>query len=409
MNLVHVTLYPPKGEKHISGSGVASYSKNLVTHLDRTHIDQTVICDKIADKETYDEDGVTVRRAFDRRPRFVLDIHRELKKAAPDVVHIQQELALFGNVITAYLLQWLVFFWRKKTVITLHGVVDPATIDKAFVAENNSRLPVWLIKFAFRVLYTPLMKWPRKVIVHEQYFKDIAVRSYGINPDKIAVIPHGVEALQTLDQTDARAVLGIPKDAEVILFMGYATGYKGIDLLIDGFSQYAKSHPKAYLIIGAGKHPKLHGNEKYIAEYARLQAKAASIPAGQYTWEGFISEADITAYYSASDLSVYPYTTAMSSSGPMSFAIGYEKPFLVSTAFKAIFRQYPQLIFNHTADDLAKKLAYFFSHRDEFDAISSELKRKRNWATVSDQTLQAYSDNTGREGAYETEKSATTG
>ncbi len=410
MRIAHVTLYPPKGEKHVSSSGVASYSKNLISHLGADHNEHIVICDVVKNEENYHEDGVEVRRVFWRKPSFIIKVHKELRKVNPDVIHIQQELALFGNILTAYLLQWLVFLWRGKTVITLHGVVDPILIDKAFVKENNSKLPVWLVKLAFYIIYTPLMKWARRVIVHEQCFKDIAVSSYGINPDKIKVVPHGIESLETLEVSEARKVLGLDDDGEVVLFMGYATGYKGIDLLIEGFAEYAKDHPKAHLIIGAGKHPKLHTDPTYLMEYARLQQKAAElIDSKQYRWEGFIKESEITTYYSASDVSVYPYTTALSSSGPMSFAIGYEKPFLVSTAFFSVFKQYEQLLFQKTPEDLADRLAYFFSHRDQFETAARELKRSRNWEKVSAKTLKVYQDDQDREGVYEAEKSPTVG
>lgn len=410
MKIAHVTLYPPKGEKHVSSSGVASYSKNLVTNLTAREFSQTVICNVIKEQEIYEEDGIEVRRVFRRNPSFLRTVHRELKAADPDVVHIQQELALFGGIVTAYLLQWLVFLWRKKTVITLHGVVDPHKIDAAFVKENNSQLPVWLVKLAFRIIYTPLMKWSQHIIVHELYFKDIVVESYGIDPAKVAVIPHGIEPLEAHSQKAARRSLGVPAAAEVVLFMGYATGYKGLDLLIEGFAAYAENHKNAYLIIGAGMHPKLHSDAAYLAEYARLQTKAKElIPKHQYVWSGFVRERDITTYYSASDVSVYPYTTAISSSGPMSFAIGYEKPFLVSGAFETIFSQYPQLIFERTPQEFAERLTYFFSHRDVYSEISSDLKRQRNWVSVSDRTAQIYNEHQDREGAYEKQESITTG
>lgn len=403
MRIAHVTLYPPKGGKHISTSGVASYSKNLITNLVETGEQQTVICEVLGGKvESYREDGIDVKRVFEKNARFIPKVHTALKQTNPDVIHIQQELALFGGILTAYLLQWIVFRWRSKTVITLHGVVDPRKIDAAFVKENNAALPVWLVRLAFRIIYTPLMKWGKRIIVHEDYFKTIMVESYGINPEKITVIPHGVEPLETVPSTKARVELGLPEKAKVALFMGYATGYKGIDLLIEGFSEYAKSHKDAYLVIGAGKHPKLHDDASYLKEYERLQAKAATLlPKDQYDWRGFIAENEITAYYSASDVSLYPYTTAMSSSGPMSFAIGYEKPFLVSTAFEHIFKAYPHLLFERSAESLAYKLQYFFDHQAEYDTISSTLKKERTWSRVADRTRQAYQTIKTDEGVYE--------
>lgn len=403
MKIAHVTLYPPKGEKHVVGSGVASYSKNLITNIPARHDDQVVVCNIVrAHEDVYQEDDVAVHRVFKRQPGFLRAVNSELKKTNADVVHVQQELALYGGIVTAYLLQWLVFFWRKKTVITLHGVIDPNEIDAKFVKENNSKLPVWLVKLAFRVIYTPLMKWSQRIIVHEQYFKNIVVASYGIDKKKITVIPHGVEPLKPLEQSSAREELNLPKNADIVLFMGYATGYKGIDLLIEGFASYARHNKKAFLVIGAGKHPKLHEDEKYLAEYDRLQKKAvALIPSSQHKWEGFIKEEEIATYYSASDVSLYPYTTALSSSGPMSFAIGYEKPFLVSTAFADIFSSYPQLLFDRRSEGLAEKLEYFFTHRNEYAQVSSDMKRQRNWKSVGEQTLQVYKNVNDRSFAYD--------
>ena len=410
MKVAHVTVYPPRGEKHISTSGVASYSKNLITHIEDSRIEQAVICDVITRPAQYDEGSVKVCRVFNRHPWFVIQVHKALIKIRPDVVHIQQELALFGGVVTAYLLQWLVFLWRRRVVLTLHGVVDPRAIDKQFVTENNSALPVWVVKLAFRVIFTPLMKWSKKIIVHEQYFKDIVVKSYGIDAKKVAVIPHGVEPLQAADQKTARQQLDIPTSAHVALFMGYATGYKGLDLLIEGFARYAGQNTAAYLVIGAGKHPKLRHDHAYLGEYERLQRKAAAlIPSNQYRWEGFIKESDITLYYSASDISLYPYTTAMSSSGPMSFAIGYEKPFLVSTAFQDIFVQYPELLFDRTPQSLAAKLDHFFSHQKEYQESSTSLKKQRRWDQIGRRVVQVYDEINPQVGVYETEKSITAG
>ncbi|HEU5121355.1 MAG TPA: hypothetical protein VFT59_00785, partial [Candidatus Saccharimonadales bacterium] len=100
MRVAHVTLYPPKGEKHVSGSGVASYSKNLITSISTD--EQAVVCNVVSqDGEVYEENDIRVHRVFWRKPSYILAVHKELKKINPDVVHIQQELALFGNIMTA--------------------------------------------------------------------------------------------------------------------------------------------------------------------------------------------------------------------------------------------------------------------------------------------------------------------
>lgn len=391
MKIAIVSLYPPRGEKHVEGSGVVSYTKNLVASMAGQGHDVAVVCNAQGTPESYQEDGVAIYRCFTRNNKFAWQVHRQLTALQPDVVHVQQELALFGGISTAYLLQWLVYAWRDKTVVTLHGVIDPSKIDTQFVHENNSQLPVAVVKTAFKIIYGPLARWAKHVIVHDQYFKDILVTQYRVPEQKVSVVPHGIEDLQTIPSRQARQQLGIKPSAHVALFMGYATGYKGIDLLIEGFAHYAKTDQNAYLLIGAGPHPKLQHDARYKSEYARLQQKAQKLMhADQYRWVGFIPEADMQLYYSASDVSISPYTTALASSGPMSIAIGYEKPFLASTAFKQVFAATPNVLFERTPEALAAKLGAFFDTPDAFQTISGQLKTEQIWPTVGTKTLSVY-------------------
>lgn len=392
MKIVHITTYPGKGKKHVKGSGVASYTKNLIQNTTVAADDEVyVLCDMIDGKrEVYAEDGIVVKRCFSRSPAFVGQLRRELKTIEPDVIHIQQELALFGNVLTAYLLQWFLLLSRRwPIVLTIHGVVDITAIDKNFVRENNSRMPAWLVKCAFWVIYKPLTIWARHIIVHEDSFRQILQDRYHVPHQKISVIPHGVEPLRAASKKESAKKLGIDPAMQTVLFMGYLTGYKGLELLIDGFAQFARNNPYAFLLIGAGKHPKLDQDPTYLAEYKRLQQKAKlQLPASQYKWVGFIPETQIGDYYSASDVSMYPYTVSMSSSGPMSFAIGYEKPFLASDAFTGVFDQ--KLLFARTPEALSQALGNFFANPTEFKAISASLKKARSWQRVGQLTYGLY-------------------
>lgn len=395
MKIVQISIYPGNGEKHSNMGGVASYTKNLMTNLYRHEGDKIfVLCDKINGKyESYFEDGMSIVRCFGKGPIFLPQLYREIKKIQPDAIHVQQELGLFGNVLTAYLLQWLfLLLGQYKLIVTLHGVVSLKGIDNAFVRENNSRLPVWLVKVAFYIIYKPLCILSKRIIVHEEIFKAVLKNEYGVPGEKIVVIPHGVEDLHTIEKTEACNRLSLDSNKNLVLFMGYLTGYKGIDLLLEGFSAYAKSNPDAYLVIGSGKHPKLKDDPDYNLEYARLKEKAADlIGEDQYRWDGFIEENDITNYYSACDISVYPYTVSMSSSGPMAIAIGFEKPFLASDVFDDVIN-FDQLLFKRNSDSLARQLERFFSNRQEFSDEISKMKLIKLWSNVGIRTRAVYND-----------------
>jgi len=185
--------------------------------------------------------------------------------------------------------------------------------------------------------------------------------------------------------------LDIPAGKHAVLFMGYLAGYKGFDLLIEGFAEYVKRDPDAYLIIGAGKHPKFENDQTYLQDYAAKQAKAEKlIGAGNYRWIGFIDEKDIADYYSAADVSLYPYTISMSSSGPMSFAMGYEKPFLASDVFKDVLP--PNVLFDRTPEALAGKLEDFFKNIKSYGQLSKTMKQHRLWGTVGKLTMDTYKE-----------------
>ena len=205
----------------------------------------------------------------------------------------------------------------------------------------------------------------------------------------IKVIYHGVEDFRTIDRDFACEKLKLDKTKDVVLFMGYLTGYKGLDLLIEGFSKYAKQNRNAFLIIGAGKHPKLKNDEKYLVEYSRLKNKAKElISKEQYKWVGFIDEEDITLYYSASDISLYPYTISMSSSGPMAMATGYEKPFLASDVFKKVLSK--ELIFKRTPEELSKKIESFFNNIEITQKKVKQMKKDRLWDNLGKNTYDIY-------------------
>lgn len=391
MRIAHVSIYPNQGQKHISDSGVASYAKNLLTNMPAEKLNVYVLCNRVDGKsQRYVEDNMVIVRCFDRGFKFIGQISKQLRRLKPDVVHIQHEIALFGGLLSAFLVPLLIMFWRKKTVITLHGVVSLARLDKRFVNENNyAPAPVWLVRLGLTILYVPITWLARRVIVHEPHFKQILTSEYGVNPAKISVVPHGVENFTAMSKSAARRQLKITNDQKVVLFMGYAAGYKGIDLLIEGFSHYAKTHPDALLLIGAGEHPKLKYDMNYRAKYTGYKQLAKKkISPNQYRWVGFIPENEVVKYYSAADISVYPYLMAMASSGPMSFAMGLSKPFLASRAFEDVFDE--QFIFDPTPDAMAEKLDRFFANTKLMSEAVLNLRSQRLWPLVSQKTVDVY-------------------
>lgn len=392
--LVMISIYPLKGEKHSETGGVASYTHNLVDSLKQQY-DVTVLCDRRGGIESYEENEIFVRRVFKKNLRFFIDIIQAIKQAKPDIVHIQQELHMYGGVLSALLLNLVIIFGApKRTALTMHGVVSLKTIDKKFVRDNNSKLPPVIVRLAFRTIFGWLAKYSTTLIVHENEFKKRLVEEYDVSEDKIYVIPHGVEIHDKIDRDEAAQSLGIDASAKNVLYMGYLTGYKGLDLLIEGFSHYLKEYPSdnPFLIIGAGKHPKLKDDSEYLRNsYDRLKQKAADmIPSDKFRWDGFIREEDIGRYFSAADISVYPYTVAMSSSGPMAISIGYGVPFIASDVFEP-YLENKSLIFRQNKNSFAEVLRANL-HEESAEQYIAKLRTERHWQAVGEKHAHTYEE-----------------
>lgn len=100
---------------HCKKSGVAPYTKNLATNIAYDDADIVYVIGDIDEKqETYFEQGIEVRKVFSKGNFFYKNILKEIDSIRPDVVHIQQELALYGGIASAITLRFLLQGLKKR-------------------------------------------------------------------------------------------------------------------------------------------------------------------------------------------------------------------------------------------------------------------------------------------------------
>lgn len=105
----------------------------------------------------------------------------------------------------------------------------------------------------------------------------------------------------------ARQRLGIPSEARVLLFVGSIIRRKGVDLLVDLFTQLANERPDLWLmLVGAHTHaenPRL--DEEFVADQQDKLGRAGLN--GRVVWTGLVrDEGDLIDAYLASDAFVFP-------------------------------------------------------------------------------------------------------
>jgi glycosyltransferase involved in cell wall biosynthesis len=370
---------------------VASYSRNLVSAL-LGYCSVVVFADKLSDDAEYFED-VRVYRCWRKGLFYPFQIFRKLLGKGLDVVHIQHEYFLFGDALSAVLFPFtlcLLKLLRKPVVVTLHGVVPISLIDKQFLRDNVIKGYAFTLKWGIFVATRLIVSFADAVAVHEDSLKNVLVNEYRVNKEKVYVIYHGIEEpFRIIESNVAKEVLDV-KHKKILLFFGYLAGYKGIEVLLEAF-RLLKHKEDFVLFVAGGEHPRLKFDFCYL-EYLRLLKEKAGNVSNNIVFTGFVQEDMIPVYFSAADLVIFPYKIAMSSSGPMSLAISYEKPFLISNVFANPTRL-KDLSFHLFAEDLARAIEHYFENhalRDDVSKCLNELKHARSWDAIARETFRVY-------------------
>jgi glycosyltransferase involved in cell wall biosynthesis len=387
-----VSIYPPQRSKHAQQGGVASYSKNLVYSLLK-YCSVIIFADKLSSSGSEYSEGAVVHRCWSKNVKYPFQIFKKLLETGVDIVHVQYETYLYGGLISALVFPFflaLVRLLRKPVIVTMHGVVPLSRVNRCFLEENRIAGNPLIMHLGLALLVKISVSLSTAVIVHEKELKVTLTKEYRCDGTKIHVIHHGIEDLKiSVTSAEAKNKLGV-KSKRVILFFGYITGYKNVGLLIDS-AKFLKVNDWVMLIAG-GVHPRLASDGGYLKYLSDLRKQAAAISEKQILFRGFVPEQEIAVYFSASDLVVFPHNICISSSGPLSLAASYCKPFLVSKSFRDVV-EFDDIVFENESKELASKIDFFFSD-ETFSLNASEYSKNfrasRFWSRIAMQTYKLY-------------------
>ena len=128
----------------------------------------------------------------------------------------------------------------------------------------------------------------------------------------------------------ARNILKVKDDELVVTYFGYLTWYKGADIFAKTFAKnQINVDGKKVRFVMAGGESFTQKNKTHYRKFVQ-GIYASAKDSKQLSISGFVSEKDFPLYFAASDLVVLPYRTFMSSSGPLSLALSFKKPFIMA-------------------------------------------------------------------------------
>ena len=247
---------------------------------------------------SHDENAGVPRKAI-RLFNYYIKLIWYLVKSKASVVHVKWvRFEWIDGVIIPFLIQLL----GKKVIYTAHNVIP----------HNTSG---WWWEFKFKRIYLQ----QDLILVHSTFIKDELIAKFGIRPEKVTVLSHGVYRVpdnKQIDKASAKKELGIPDDKFVVLFFGKISKYKGFDLLVKASELMKNTHDRFFLVAG-----KVNPDYKDEFDQIRQRCKDDSF----LFLSKHLSEREVEVCFKASDVCVLPYREA-SQSGVLFMAYAYGRP-----------------------------------------------------------------------------------
>lgn len=235
-----------------------------------------------------------------------------------------------------------------------------------------------------------------ELIVHYQGAVNELI-ALGVERRRVHVIPHGnylaLSALagerEEMSQEQARAALGLPLDAPVVLFFGYMRPYKGIEYLLDAFAHLHRTLPSARLLL-AGK--AVDGFESFARRIRQLGIAGATVALPHY-----LQLDEVARCFIACDVVAVPYLEA-SQSGVVQLAYAHGRPVVATQVGglpEAVKEQATGLLVPPgNAEALASALSTIVGDRErcrQWGAQAYAFAQERySWQAIARDTLNVY-------------------
>ncbi len=229
------------------------------------------------------------------------------------LVNIQHEFGIFGGEWGFRLIPFLQAL-KKPKVITFHTVLpDPSE--------------------KLRTVVQALAEHTGGITVMTQRSRAILQQEYGIAPEKIRVIPHGIHSAPYTTSKQAKKALGFA-DRTVLSTFGLLGRGKGLEYVIEALPEVVKRFPKViYLIFGA-THPTVLKEEGESYRNMLIQkVHELSLQDHVKFYNKYFSLDQVLRNLQATDIYISPSLDPnQATSGTLSYALGMGRP-VISTAF----------------------------------------------------------------------------
>lgn len=372
---IYVATYIPRE------CGIATFTKDLTNAIN------VLNPHRLADIAALDDESLggehfnypwEVKYKIDQKSlKSFLDAADYINQSSAEIVSIQHEFGIFGGKYGEYVVPFVEAI-KKPVVLTYHTVLPTPNEQQKNIVERISARA-------------------KAVVVMVQTAADRLVDVYGVSPQKIVVIPHGIPDITFGPTQPHKAALGYASKT-IISGFGLLGRGKGYEYAIEAMKDVVAKHPKAHLLLLGQTHPVVLRNEgeKYRQSLKRL-VKRFGLENNIEFVNRYLSLPEIVHYLQATDIYITPFPGLdQITSGTLAYAVGAGKA-CVSTPYlfaKEVLADDRGLLAEpNNAKDLAEKINYLLDHprkRLEMARRAYDYARNTIWPSVALKYLELF-------------------
>jgi glycosyltransferase involved in cell wall biosynthesis len=300
--------YPPRE------CGIATFTSDVKASFDLafgSRNDVVAIDEPGGDARRYPAEVVARLQEQDRFSYG--EIARFINRHPAELLNIQHEYGLFGGERGEWLLD-LLDAVDKPAVLTLHTILPEPD-------EGMLRVTRGLCERASRV------------VALSGTGRDLLERVYGIDPERLKLIHHGVPDVAFTATDSAKASFGIGQRLVISTF-GLINRGKGLEYAIEAMREVVRRHPEAlYLILGE-THPVVRRREgESYRESLQELVRSYGLQYNVQLIDKYLDFDELVSYLAATDIYLTPYLNPVQIvSGTLAYAVGCGKA-IVSTPY----------------------------------------------------------------------------
>jgi len=309
--IVYLATFPPRQ------CGIATFTADLTNAIDQMFgpsVKSKIVAMNLTEVSHFPyPDKVILQISQPREEDYVNAANKLNQLKEVKLVNIQHEFGIFGGEYGSHLLLLLKKL-QKPIVTTLHTVL-PAPDER------------------MRNIVQAIMKYSKGIIVMTHSSREILKKDYGLDPDRIQVIPHGIHYVPYRISERAKSALGFSGKLILSTF-GFLSPGKGVEYVIKALPRVVEKFPNVRFLIAGVTHPVVLGQE---GETYRnfLTKKVHQLGLSNYVsfYNTYFDINKLLQFLEATDVYLSPSLNPNQTvSGTLSYALGSGRP-VISTAF----------------------------------------------------------------------------